>query len=417
MPESVAVEQVNSFLWHKQHLAPGTLGTDAPSVVRDVVALHATSALTPYLSLRARVVGFQPTQLDAELYVERRLVKVFCMRQTVHVVPLSELASVTAATDERLKRNARRELGQLVRWSGASGPAEEEITLARLQTAVAEFITARGPSTAAELSEGIPELKQRFHYAPDKPYGGVVTLGSMLPPRLTLLGLLVRGRPRGSWRSNQYEYALPGDWLPNGYPAPVPSAQAQAHLLNRYLAAFGPASLEDIAWWAGWSKGEAQRALSALGSQVAQLNIHGVGAGFWILVSDLPALLSTPPLTGGVVKLLPSLDGYIMGYRDRRRFLDSEHYDQVFDRSGNALNTVWVDGRVIGIWRELKDELECLVWRDKHAADVASQAQSLGQFLRQADTGAPAEQAGVAVAVRPYPGQMYAKTPFTVGWR
>jgi hypothetical protein len=417
MQESVAVEQVNAFLWHKQHLAPGSAASDALSVVRDVVALHATSAITPYLSLRARMVAFQNAQLDAELYVARRLVKVLSMRQTVHVVPLGELATVTAATGERLKRNARRELGQLLRWLGASEPLEEETTLARLQSAVAEVITARGPSTAAELSEAIPELKQRLHYAPDKPYGGIVTLGSMLLPRLTPLGLLVRGRPRGSWRSSQYEYALLRDWAPQSDLGPIPLDQAQAQLLLSYLKAFGPASLDDAAWWAGWSKGEAQRALSALGKQVVQLSIHNLGAGFWLPASDLPELLSTLPLTGGAVQLLPSLDGYIMGYRDRRRFLDPERYDRVFDRSGNALNSVWVDGRVIGIWRELKDEVECLVWRDTHTAEVLSEAQSLGQFLRQADTGAPTQPASVAAAVRPYPGQMYAKTPFTVGWR
>jgi hypothetical protein len=96
-----------------------------------------------------------------------------------------------------------------------------------------------------------------FAPAPQCAYNWPRRSDAMLP-RLTLLGLLVRGRPRGSWRSSQYEYALLSDWLPSGYLAPVPSDQAQAHLLNRYLAAFGPASLEDIAWWAGWSKGEAR---------------------------------------------------------------------------------------------------------------------------------------------------------------
>lgn len=417
MPESVAAEQVNAFLWHKQHLAPGTAASDALSVVRDTVAVHATSALTPYLSLRARMVDFRPAQLDAELYFERRLIRVLCMRQTVHVVPLSELAVIIAATGERLKRNARREVAQLLRWSGVSEPAEQETALCRLQAAIAEVIAAQGPSSAAELCEAIPELKLRFRYSPDKPYGGVVTLGSMLLPRLTLLGLLVRGRPRGSWRSNQHEYALLRDWLPQSDLPPIPPDQAQAQLLLSYLKAFGPASLDDATWWAGWSKGEVQRALSALGKLVVQLSIRNLGTGFWLLASDLPALLSSLPLIDGAVQLLPSLDGYIMGYHDRRRFLDAEHYDQVFDRSGNALNTVWVDGRVIGIWRELKEELECLVWQDKHSTQILSEAQSLGRFLRQADTGMPAQQDGVAAAVRPYPARMYAKTPFTAGWR
>ena len=415
MPQSVTVELVNAFLWRKQHLAPGTAGSDTQSIVRDVVALHATSALTPYLSLRARMVGFQPAQLDAELYVEHNLVKLLCMRQTVHVVPLSELATVTAATGERLRRNARRELGQLLRWSGATGPAEEETTLARLQDTVKGVIAAQGPSTAAELSDAIPELRKRLHYAPDKPYGGDVSLGSMLLPRLTMLDLLVRGRPRGSWRSNQYEYALLRDWLPQGDLPPISPSEAQMQLLRRYLAAFGPASLQDVAWWAGWSKGEAQRALSALGDKVVPLDIHNLAAGFWLLASDLPALLSTPRLCGGVAKLLPSLDGYIMGYHDRRRFLDPEHYDQVFDRSGNGFNSVWVDGRVVGIWQEHEDGIICLVWQEEHTVDVASEAQSLGRFLRQGDTGNPTEMVGVTV--RHYPAGLYVKTPFSLGRR
>lgn len=415
MPGSVAKEQVNAFLWRKQHLAPGTAGSDTQSVVRDLVALHATSALTPYLSLRARLVGFQPAQLDAELYDERRLLKVLCMRQTVHVVPLSELATVTAATGERLRRNARRELGQLLRWSGTSGPSDEETTLARLQAVVKEVIAAEGPSTAAELSDAIPELRKRIQYAPEKSYGGDVSLGSMLLPRLTMLGMLVRGRPRGSWRSNQYEYALLRDWLPQGDLPPIPPDQAQAQLLRHYLTASGPASLDDVAWWAGWSKGEAQRALSALGKQVVQLDVHNLGAGFWLLAEDLPALLSTAPLADGAVQLLPSLDGYIMGYHDRRRFLDPEHYDRVFDRSGNAFATVWLDGRVVGIWRETDRGLEVLVWEDLSREEVAAEAARLGSFLRQADSG----QTGSAaeVVVRRYPADLYVKTPFNLGQR
>jgi hypothetical protein len=412
--QSVTTEQVNAFLWRKQHLAPGTAGNDVPSVVRDVVALHATSALTPYLSLRARVVDFQPTQLDAELYIERRLLKVLCMRQTVHVVPLSELATVTAATGERLRRNAERELGQLLGWSGASGPAEQEATLVQLQAAIAEVIAARGPSTAAELSEAIPELKQRFQYAPGKPYSGDVSLGSMLLPRLTPLGLLVRGRPRGSWRSNQHEYALLHDWLPQGDLPSIPPDQGQVQLLRHYLAAYGPASLNDAAWWAGWSKREAQRALSALGRQVVQLDIHKLGAGFWLLADDLPTLLSTPPLTSGAVQLLPSLDGYVMGFCDRRRFLDPEHYDQVFDPSGNAFATVWVDGRVVGIWRETEHGLEVLVWDELAREEVAADAARLGSFLRQADGG---QTKYVGEVVRRYPAELYVKTPFNLGRR
>ncbi len=414
MPESVTVEQVNAFLWHKQHLTPQNPSSDVLRTVQDVVALHATSALTPYLSLWARMVNFRPSHLDTELYVKRSLVKVLCMRQTLHVVPLSKLAILSAATRERLQQNARRELAQLMHWSGVTG-AEEERVLDRLQNVIERVIATRGPSTATELGDAIPELKKQLHFAPDKPYGGLVSLGSMLVPRLTLLGLLVRGRPRGSWRSNQHEYALLRDWLSDGNLPVIPTHQAQADLVRSYLAAFGPAKLDDVAWWAGWSKGEAQRALLALASQLVQLHIEQLDGEFWLLASDMSTLVETEPLTSGAVRLLPSLDGYIMGYCDRRRFLDANHHDQVFDRSGNAFSSVWVDGRVVGIWHELAGGVECLIWDDEHAVSVEAEAESLGAFLRQGDTGEP--DAMAHVQVRAYPPELHVKTPFSLGKR
>jgi hypothetical protein len=53
---------------------------------------------------------------------------------------------------------------------------------------------------------------------------------------------------------------------------------------------------------------------------------------------------------------LPDLDPYIMGYRDRRRFLAAEHRAKVFDRAGNAVPTVWANGRVVGDWGQRKDD-------------------------------------------------------------
>jgi hypothetical protein len=53
--------------------------------------------------------------------------------------------------------------------------------------------------------------------------------------------------------------------------------------------------------------------------------------------------------------LLPSLDPYIMGYRDRRRFLAEAHQPLLFDRAGNAVPTAWASGRVVGAWGQEED--------------------------------------------------------------
>jgi hypothetical protein len=44
-----------------------------------------------------------------------------------------------------------------------------------------------------------------------------------------------------------------------------------------------------------------------------------------------------------------------MGYRDRRRFLAEEHRPRLFDRAGNSVPTVLMNGRVVGAWGQHKD--------------------------------------------------------------
>ena len=51
MTEVLKVSLVNSYLAHKQHLLPASRLADVVQVTRDIVALHATDATGPYLSL------------------------------------------------------------------------------------------------------------------------------------------------------------------------------------------------------------------------------------------------------------------------------------------------------------------------------------------------------------------------------
>ena len=112
------LDPVNHFLLRKQHLAPETRGNDVVQVVQDTCALHATSAVTPYLALWSRMKTFQRQQLDTELYESRRLVRKLCMRATLHIVPSADLATFFQATRERLQRRVLRELGRLLVQAG-----------------------------------------------------------------------------------------------------------------------------------------------------------------------------------------------------------------------------------------------------------------------------------------------------------
>jgi hypothetical protein len=82
--------------------------------------------------------------------------------------------------------------------------------------------------------------------------------------------------------------------------------------------------------------------------------------------------------------VLPSLDPYLMGYKDRERYLSQEHYDNVFDRSGNATSTILLDGRVIDVWDFAEPVVKLFLFADCESRvlrEVYSKAQNIGRFI------------------------------------
>jgi hypothetical protein len=331
--------------------------TAVVQVTRDIVALHATDATGPYLSLWARVPDFQRQALEDALYERRELTKVLCMRVTLHVVPSDEVPCFLQAFQTYIERRdpvAYRGKALLAQ-PGLCQPEEAESLQNKLQRQILDVLAEKGPSTVGEISQAVPELTVKIRHDVGKAYEGEFSVGSRLVPRRCAAGLLVRTRPRGTWRSSLYEYAPLSDWLPDIDLDSVTPQEARAWLVGRYLSTFGPATLDDVQWWTGLNKTETKKALKALKPGIVEVTIEGLGAGYLMLADDAQRLRDFIPPDTPYAFFLPNLDPYIMGYRDRRRFLASEHRVKLFDRAGNAVPTVWVNGRVVGAWGQRKD--------------------------------------------------------------
>lgn len=357
---SLPLSLVNDYLAHKQHLLPTSHSRDVVKAVRDIVALHATSAAGPYLALWARVPEFRRQTLQDLLYERRELVRVLCMRTTLHIVLSDELPYFHQADAQRRRLAEQRDTENLLVLAGVCEQGQARTALKKLLRRVLAVLTKRGPSTVHEISQAVPELHAKIRYSVGKAYEGEFSLGSRLVPGMCALGLLVRARPRGSpssWRSNLYEYAALADWLPDVDLNSATPLQAQTWLVRQYLAAFGPVTPDDIQWWAGLSKSETNTALRALESSLVTVAIEGLDGGHLMLADDARRLRHFAPPKAPYVFLLPALDPYIMGYQDRQRSLRvaPEHRDKVFDRAGNAMPTVWVNGQVVGAWSQRKD--------------------------------------------------------------
>ncbi|MEV4365538.1 winged helix DNA-binding domain-containing protein [Nonomuraea sp. NPDC049637] len=318
-----------------------------------VVVLHATDPATVFLSAGARLIapGIEP--VERALYEDRTLVRMHGMRRTVFVVPAALVPVVhhssTLAVATKVRRALVKELTAAGGW--------DETWLADVESSVLRVLAEEGTATAARLGLLEPRLREQFRVAVGKPYEAVHSVGQRLITLMGMEGRLVRqGRPSGSWTSTQHLWAV----APPMEESTVP--QAQAELVRRWLAAFGPGTEADVKWWTGWTLREVRAALAAVGAVEVELD---EGAGY-VLPGDLDETPEPEPWAA----LLPALDPTPMGWQGRDWYLPKEHRAELFDRSGNVGPTVWWDGRVVGGWGQRPGGE--IVWRA--LTDLGSEA-------------------------------------------
>lgn len=223
--------------------------------------------------------------------------------------------------------------------------ADGEAWFAAAAAAVLEHLTAHGPVSARQLREELTELAGSHDAAPGKRWGGPTPLA---PRVLTVLGArgdIVRGPNDGRWTTSRPRWTTMAEWLPTT-PGPVSPELARAELVRRWLSAFGPATVADVKWWFGQTLTWARQALGEVDAVAVDL----AGSTGYALPEDVepePADADVEPWCA----LLPALDVTTMGWLERDWYVGA-HRDQVFDRNGNAGPTVWVDGRVVGAWRQ-----------------------------------------------------------------
>jgi len=314
----------------------------ALAAARSVVVLHSTDAVTVFLSIHARA-NVQPADIERELYEERTLVRMLGMRRTLFVVPRELVPVVHAACTRTIATRERRRLEKMILDSGISTRPKPWLT--RALSLARKALEERGEAFTSDLTKDVPMLAKRLRFGVGSRFEATQSVGSRVLPQLAMDGRIVRGRPRGSWVSGRYRWVPIEIWLNGPIPA-VEQGEAQAELLRRWLAAFGPATELDIRWWTGWTAREARAALAAVPHAVVDLD----GAAGFVLTDDLEPAERLEPAAA----FLPTLDPTTMGWKARDWYL-GEHASLLFDSNGNAGPTVWWDGRVVGGWSQRRD--------------------------------------------------------------
>ena len=89
--EEVSLEKLNRFYLMRHHLLSKAGKDKLEKLVSDICGFHSQLAMTPSLSLWNRVESFKKNLLDKALYIKKSLVRVWCMRGTLHIILSDEL--------------------------------------------------------------------------------------------------------------------------------------------------------------------------------------------------------------------------------------------------------------------------------------------------------------------------------------
>jgi Winged helix DNA-binding domain len=278
--------------------------------VKHLVGLQAQEPLNPYTALWSRLDGFRPEAL-ARLLEERQVVRLAVMRSTVHLVTADDCLVLRPLMQPVLD-------AELARYRDLRGVDVEAVL------DFARELVAERPRSGRELRAALAE---RFpgHDAADLAYAARNLLAFVQVP------------PRGVWgRRSQVVSTTAEAWLGR----PLARNPSLDDVVLRYLGAFGPAAVADVA---AWSR------LTGLREVVERLRprLRTFRDERGRELFDLPDAPRPDPETPAPVRFLPEYDNVLLSHADRSRFISGER--RTF--SGRVHGTVLHDGFVFGVWQ------------------------------------------------------------------
>jgi len=306
------------------------------AVVERMGGIQNQYAPAGYIGLWSRMRAFERPMLTGALE-ERRLIQGTMMRGTIHVVSAADywpmMAGIARVNREWFSKVQQREIG--------------DTDLDAVVEAVEQEL-ADGPLRFADLQARL--TARRF------PARAANWANFCMP--------MVRVPPSGTWERRRADrYGLAGQWLP---PVEVGEDDGIGHLVRRYLGAFGPASLKDIAGWMGLNVGQMRHV--ADGMELRRLRDEGGGPLFDLADATLP-----DPDTPAPPRFIAVWDAMLLVHARRTGLLPEAYRPHLFStRIPQSVNSFLLDGQVAGSWRFEDGEIRLSPFRTLAARERAA---------------------------------------------
>ncbi len=282
--EILTTRQLNRATLARQMLLERS-DTSILDAVRFLGGLQAQQSNDPYIGLWSRLNGLTHEALTA-LIVDRTLARATTMRGTLHLHTADDLVGFRALVQDFLmaqwKSNFLRRFG-----------SEDKAKVHRAGLRILD----KGPLTSGDLGR---QLKAKF------PSAEPLSLAVLLQMSETL----VQVPPTRLWGNGSAPLLVRVEtWLPDARPS-----LSRIDLVRRYLAAYGPASINDMQIWCRLTKLSVE--FKALENELVVFE----GDDGRVLY-DLPDAPRPPADTPAPIRFLPLYDNVYLGYDNRRRML------------------------------------------------------------------------------------------------
>ena len=282
--------------------------------VRHLVGLQAQEPPDPYTALWSRLEGFDPGELG-RLLEARQVVRLPLMRSTIHLVTADDCLALRPLVQPVLD-------AELARYRNLAGVDVDAVL------AFGRELVEERPRSARELRAALAE---RFP-AHDP--------GDLASACRNLLAL-VQVPPRGVWgKCSQVISTTAESWLGR----PLEARPSLDELVLRYLGAFGPAAVADVAAWSRLTG--LREVLERLRPRLRTFRDERGRELF-----DLPDAPRPEPDTPAPVRFLPEYDNVLLSYADRTRFVSDEQRRAFSRVEARVRGTVLGDGVVFGVWQ------------------------------------------------------------------
>jgi len=298
-------------------------------VVGDVCGIHAQIATSAEISLGLRVEGITRQDVRRALWEERRLVKTYGARGTLHLLPTHELALWLAALRAKVPAHPP---------TSAERDALPSERRDKLVMAIHAALEA-GPLTRDELHLEIGQRLGDWATAATFPaFGGHWPHWQIALRHAALDGLIVFGPSRG----NRVTYVRTEAWL--GALEGLDGQAALREVCRRFLQAYGPATHLEFARWFATSPRAARELMQSL--DLVEIEVDGWRG--WLPRGAVEASADASP--GGTVRLMPQYDCYVVGGFPRDQLIPRQAPAQLRQGTAAPFAVLLVDGVVGGLW-------------------------------------------------------------------